>query len=178
MSDFDESELSQQSENVDIHSGLDRGPDEVIEDNPTKAAGYYKSKKGDADKRKQTSRANAEKARMAKLAKLAQTKKTMEYEQQYEYKDSTDDSSSEEELQITRKKPRKSKPSNKLNKTHNPIDDRFSKLEDMIAQLANTKTKEKKRVAKKTVIHTHVHQPTPVKSAAVPKKAFMIDLID
>lgn len=163
-----ESEISEQSE-------------EIIEESvqPQKS-GYYKSKKGDADKRKETSRANAAKARLAKLAKVKEQKQSQEYDKQFEYEESTDDSEdSEEELRITRAKPKsKAKEKKQLpaksKKDKDPINDRFSRLEEMIAQIATTK--KAKKVAKKTVIHNHVHSAPP--KAAPSKKAFMIDLID
>jgi len=169
MSDYDESELSNQSENEQV--------EEVIEDTPK--TGYYKSKKGDADKRKQTSKVNAEKARLAKLAKSAQMKKTEEYDKQFEYEESTDDSSSEGELQITRKKSKAKPPTKKLTskKQGDPINDRLGKLEEMIAQLATSTAKDKKRVAKKTIIHNHLSAP-PRPSATQSKKPFIIDLCD
>ena len=171
MSDYEdrnsESEMSEQNEQI------------IEESVQQPKTGHYKSKKGDADKRKETSRANAAKARLAKLAKLKEQKKSQEYDRQFEYEESTDDSESEEEeLRITRAKPKsKAKEKKQLpaKQKKDPIADRFSRLEEMIAQMASAKSKPKK-VAKKTVIHNHVHSAPP--KAAPSKKAFMIDLID
>ena len=182
MSDYDESEMSNQSdyeqeheEIIDTVPACEAGPNQRFMDTPKH--GYYKSKKGDADKRKVTSKLNAEKARLTKLAKMEQEKKLQQTAQQYEYEDSTDDSSSEEEFHITRKRPTKAKSTKQLPTKHkkDPMDDRLGKLEEMILKLAANKSK--KRVAKKTVIHTHVSVP-PVDKPKSAHKPFLIDLMD
>jgi hypothetical protein len=168
--DYETEESSPQEE-------FDLEVEEIIDDTLNKP-GYYKSKKGDADQRKQTSKANAAKARAAKIAKSKQMKKTQEYAQQFEYEEGTDDSSSEEEFKITRKPPTKARKTTKqAPKSKDAIADRLGKLEGMIAQIATKGTKLKKRVAKKTVIHNHINHPRQSQTTAQ-KTAFMIDLID
>lgn len=107
----------------------------------------YKSTKGDADKRKQTSRDNMAKARQAKLDK----KKERENEQEIEIESESESeelvSSSEEELVIS-KKPKKSK---------KPIsgggDDRITRLEKAIYNLSIRKSKPKQVIERKTIIN-------------------------
>jgi hypothetical protein len=108
----------------------------------SKAKPRYSSTKGDADKRKQTSKLNMQKAREAKLAKLNETKEESKYE--CELPESDLEISSEDELIIT-KKPKK-KPTPDKN-------DRLDKLESMIYELTNhTKKKSKPKVVQKKTV--------------------------
>lgn len=123
----------------------------------------YKSTKSDADKRKQTSKSNMQKAREAKNARLAEEKEMSKY--QYEIPNSEDDyttdSSSDEELVIARK-PRKPTIRFEATKMPKPSEDRMDKFERMLMQLAQKASKpdKKKRrpIERKTVIQ--ITQPT------------------
>lgn len=107
----------------------------------------YKSKKGDADLRKQTSKSNMAKARQAKLDKM----KEKEQEQEIEVTDSDEClSSSDEELVIT-KKPKKN---TKISGGSSNDDIRIKRLEKAIYNLSIKQNKPKKTVIeKKTVIN-------------------------
>ncbi len=164
--------MSEQYEDQDQDAG------EITEEQLQIPVGYYKSKKGDADKRKQTSRDNIKKAQAAKLAKSKQIKALRESEQQYEYEDVQSDSS-EEELEISYVPKRtKSMPipsaagGKKSSKPLSKEEKRIQALESMVMKLSQAKQEAKPR--KSTVIHNHVHTQPP--KGGVPKGPIAFDL--
>jgi len=151
--------------------------EEVVEEQTQIPAGYYKSKKGDADKRKQTSRDNIKKAQAAKIAKCKQIKALRESEQQYEYED--EQSEDEEELEISyipkRPKPMAIPSMTKGKKPSRPAskeEKRIQALENMVMKLSQAKQEVKPR--KSTVIHNHVHTQPP--KGGAPKGNVVFDL--
>jgi len=145
-----------------------------------KVLSRYKSTKGDADKRKETSKLNMAKARAAKLEKLKQEKE--EKAQQYEYDDDSEDNSddsddSEQEELVLRPKQGKQK---KQQGTGGTGSGRMDMLEKAILMLAENaqkkKAKPKKKPARKTTViqvtPTVPQQPTP--QPTLSKKAEML----
>lgn len=139
----------------------------------TKVLSRYKSTKGAADKRKETSKANMAKARAAKLAGLRQKKEEQASSYDLDYSDDSEDDSDEsesddEELVIRKKKPQKGKGQVEFQEN-----DRLRMMEEaimMLAQKAQKKSKakpKKKPVRKTTVIQVGVPQAVP--AAANPK---------
>lgn len=128
----------------------------------------YKSTKGDADKRKQTSRENMAKAREVKFKK--QQEKVDDEE--VEITDSDDDyvSSSDEELVIT-KKPKKS-----IKKEGGGLfnEKRIARLEKAIYNLSVRANKPKKTVIEKKTI---INMPQTPTSAQNPHKQQLLNLI-
>ncbi len=124
----------------------------------------YKSSKGDADLRKQKSKINMAKAREAKLKKCKELKEAEKY--QYEIPanyDNYTDSSSEEELFISRK-PKKEN----IKKSTSSEDKRMERLEAMMNHLVKkVAEKPKRHPERKTVIqlqqpiHTQKQQSSP-----------------
>jgi hypothetical protein len=148
-----------------------------------KVLSRYKSTKGDADKRKETSKLNMAKARAAKLEKLKQEKQVKQVKQQqqqdsYEYEDddsSEDDSEdSEEEELVLRPRGKKKQQVKQQQGTG-----RMDMLEKAILMLAERTTKKakakpkKKAVRKTTVIQVNPapqQAPVPKGPAAAPTK--------
>jgi len=148
-----------------------------------KVLSRYKSTKGDADKRKETSKLNMAKARAAKLEKLKQEKQVKQVKQQqqqdsYEYEDddsSEDDSedTSEEEELVLRPRGKKT-PKQYAVKQQEGTGGRMDMLEKAILMLAERTTKKakntkpkKKAVRKTTVIQVN---PAPVPKTPAPSK--------
>jgi hypothetical protein len=114
--------------------------------------GRYKSTKGDADKRKVTSQINVAKARAAKLAGLQASRKRVEIEESESEDDEEEENESEsdgEELVIHKKK----KPQKGRGRGGAPpaSEDRLSRMEQIIMNLAMQKVKPKKKAPRKTV---------------------------
>lgn len=123
----------------------------------------YKSTKGDADKRKETSKDNMAKARAAKLAQLKEKKEKANRRQEIEVSDSESDAESESEEEsdsdgeeFVLKKAQKGK--GKGRQETDPVDDaRLKKLQmyEMMDEFIRQKTNGKKpkpKGSRKTVI--------------------------
>lgn len=126
--------------------------------------GRYKSTKGDADKRKETSKLNMAKARAAKLSGLKAKK--IEEDNQYELpmsdeSEDDDESSDEEDLILKRRKPQKGRGGAPPAATS----DRMQRMEEMIMQLALQRTKQNKK--KKAPSRRTVIQLAPAAATAV-----------
>ena len=154
-----------------------------------KVLSRYKSTKGDADKRKETSKLDMAKARAVKLEKLKQEKQVKQVKQQdsYEYEDTDDtddedsdsDDSEEEELVL---RPKKKTPKQYAVKQQEGTGTggRMDMLEKAILMLAERTTKKakntkpkKKAVRKTTVIQVNPapqQAPVPKGPAAAPTK--------
>ena len=145
-----------------------------------KVLSRYKSTKGDADKRKETSKLNMAKARAAKLEKLKQAKEGKQQKQQdsYEYED-TDDTSdddseeSEEEELVLRPRKGKKKQQVQVQQEGTTSGGRMDMLEKAILMLAERSTKAKAKPKKKPAVRkTTVIQvnPAPVPKTPAPSK--------
>jgi len=145
-----------------------------------KVLSRYKSTKGDADKRKETSKLNMAKARAAKLEKLKQAKEVKQQKQQdsYEYED-TDDTSdddseeSEEEELVLRPRKGKKKQQVQVQQEGTTSGGRMDMLEKAILMLAERSTKAKAKPKKKPAVRkTTVIQvnPAPVPKTPAPSK--------
>lgn len=148
----------------ETYSDQEQEYEEVVLDAVEPERKKGQSTKGDADRRKQTSRENIRKAQQAKLAKLREQHQLAAQEQQYEYEEEETDSDSEMELTITKSKHAKSKPMPipKRKTQSSAADKRLDALEKAIYQLAAAKQLKTKKA---TVIHNHVHTQ-PQKGAA------------
>ena len=144
-----------------------------------KVLSRYKSTKGDADKRKETSKLNMAKARAAKLEKLKQAKEGKQQKQQdsYEYEDddtSDDDSEeSEEEELVLRPRKGKKKQQVQVQQEGTTSGGRMDMLEKAILMLAERSTKAKAKPKKKPAVRkTTVIQvnPAPVPKTSAPSK--------
>jgi len=144
-----------------------------------KVLSRYKSTKGDADKRKETSKLNMAKARAAKLEKLKQEKQVKQQQQDsyLEYEDcedsdddDTDDSSEEEEL-VLRPKRGKAK--------QQGTGGRMDMLEKAILMLAERTTKKtpKAKPKKKPVRNTTVIQVTSAPPPKTPAPSKKVELL-
>ena len=140
-----------------------------------KVLSRYKSTKGDADKRKETSKLNMAKARAAKLEKLKQEKQVKQQQQdsylEYEdSEDSSDDSSEEEELVL---RPKRGKPKQQQGTG------RMDMLEKAILMLAERTTKKtpKAKPKKKPVRNTTVIQVTSAPPPKTPAPSKKVELL-
>ena len=145
-----------------------------------KVLSRYKSTKGDADKRKETSKLNMAKARAAKLEKLKQEKQVKQQQQDsyLEYDDSsedsdvddTDDSSEEEELVL---RPKRGKAPEQQGTG------RMDMLEKAILMLAERTTKKtpKAKPKKKPVRNTTVIQVTSAPPPKTPAPSKKVELL-
>jgi hypothetical protein len=120
----------------------------------------YKSTKGDADKRKETSKLNVAKARAAKLAALQATKSKMssiEESDSDEEMDSEeeDEESDGEELIIAKK----SKKGGGRRGGAPPADDRMARLEQMMLQVAMQNKKKAKKKPTRKVVNIQIASP-------------------
>jgi len=124
----------------------------LIADRPVEAKKVkYKSTKGDADKRKSTSKDNMAKARQAKLDKNKQKKKQEEYE--YEIDDDGYETVSDEQELYLKKKPKA--PAKKRSVAQSGGSRRLDKIESMLEQIMNAKQQSKparRPVERKTII--------------------------
>lgn len=142
----------------------------------------YKSTKGAADKRKETSKANMAKARAAKLEALRRKKEEEENEFGLDDEsddDSEEDSEEEEELVIKKAKRQPRKAASQVQFQEN---DRLRQIEEAILVLAQKANKSKAKPKKKPVRKTTVIQvgvPQKAAPAATPKVAGMVkDILD
>ena len=153
-----------------------------------KVLSRYKSTKGDADKRKVTSKTNMAKARAAKLEKLKQEKQVkqqqqdsyLEYDDSSEDSDDDDDDSSEEEELVLRPKRGKAKQQGT---------GRMDMLEKAILMLAERtakkpKAKPKKKPTRKTtviqvnpLVPQQPQQPPPTAAPTKQVELMMSDLL-
>ena len=144
-----------------------------------KVLSRYKSTKGDADKRKETSKLNMAKARAAKLEKLKQAKEVKQQKQQdsYEYEDTDDtesdddseDTSDEDTELVLRPKQKKKQPQQQEGTSGGRMD----MLEKAILMMAERSTKAKAKPKKKPAVRkTTVIQvnPAPVPKTPAPSK--------
>jgi hypothetical protein len=127
----------------------------------TKVLGRYKSTKGDADKRKETSKVNMAKARAAKLAGLKAAKEEAANEIEVSSSES-EESSDDEDLIITKKGKGKGGRAPPASSS-----EQMRRMEQMIMMLAKQKGKGKKP-ARKTVIQIAAPPSTPVLGASNP----------
>ena len=151
-----------------------------------KVLSRYKSTKGDADKRKETSKLNMAKARAAKLEKLKQAKEVKQQKQQdsYEYED-TDDTSeddsedtSDEDTELVlrpRGKQKKKQPQQQEGTTSGG---RMDMLEKAILMLAERTTKAKAKPKKKPAVRkTTVIQVNPAPTPKTPAPSKKVELL-
>jgi len=123
----------------------------------------YQSTKGENDKRKTTSKANMEKARLAKLANMKRVKEIAN--SQYEIPDGDSDSesessSSEEELVISKVKKNKHKKKIHTSPVRGVPESRIDRLEAMMMNLAKSQKKAKKKVIeRKTIVQLPSYNP-------------------
>lgn len=129
----------------------------------TQVLGRYKSTKGDADKRKQTSKTNMAKARAAKIAQLKAKKEEEAGEIEISGTDEESESEEEEELVLT-KKSLKGKGKGRGGAPASASNERMDMLEAAILALASKKQPKRKPIHKKTVIHV-----TPAAAVSTPK---------
>jgi hypothetical protein len=129
----------------------------------TQVLGRYKSTKGDADKRKETSKLNMAKARAAKLAGLKAAKE--EAANEIEVSSSDSDESSDDEDLIISKKGKKGQKGGRAPPASSS--EQMRRMEQMIMMLAKQKGKGKKS-ARKTVIQIAAPPSTPVLGASNP----------
>ena len=142
----------------------------------------YKSTKGDADKRKETSKLNMAKARAAKLEKLKQAKEVKQVKQQdsYEYEDTdetseddSEDTSDEDTELVLRPRKGKKKQQVQVQQEGTTSGGRMDMLEKAILMLAERTTKAKAKPKKKPAVRkTTVIQvnPAPVPKTPAPSK--------
>lgn len=127
----------------------------------------YKSTKGDADKRKITSKINAKRAREKKLSRLEKLKaKQAKKKEKRRYDSSESDSSdsdSEYEYALSRKK-RKAGGSKKP-KVDNELIERLGNVEEMLSKMAYATKKTAKRVKR---VANPPPKPAPEKPAPQP----------
>ncbi len=143
----------------------------------TKVLSRYKSTKGDADKRKETSKLNMAKARAAKLEKLKQAKEVKQQKQQdsYEYEDDSEDSdedsdSDDEEDTELVLRPKGKKQQVKQQEGTGRMDmleKAILMLAERTTKKAKAKPKKKPAVRKTTVIQVN---PAPVPKTPAPSK--------
>ena len=144
-----------------------------------KVLSRYKSTKGDADKRKETSKLNMAKARAVKLEKLKQAKEVKQVKQQdsYEYED-TDDTSeddsedtSDEDTELVlrpRGKQKKKQPQQQEGTGRmDMLEKAILRLAERTTKKAKAKPKKKPAVRKTTVIQVN---PAPVPKTPAPSK--------
>jgi hypothetical protein len=128
----------------------------------------YKSTKGDADKRKITSKINAKRARDKKNSRIAKLKEKQAKKKEKKRYDSSEsdssDSDSEYEYALSRKK-RKEGGNKKAKKDDSELIERLGNVEDMLSKMAYATKKTAKRV--KRVAHPQA-KPAPEKPTPAP----------